>query len=232
MRLSWKNRPQWVRRLERRSAPYLINLGARLLINSYRVEQVLGQNRFDCLLAGGATLLPCFWHRQILCCAWFLIGSIPRGLKLGFLISPSKDGDIGAKIFEFLGIPTIRGSASSNGARSLRDLYLAIKREGLSIATPPDGPLGPPCEFKPGWINLSRLTGVPMLPMAYAADRCWTLKTWDNLMIPKPFARIVLAIGDPVYAGKELGEPGVEKLQHRMEDELNELSSKARARIG
>ncbi|MGH8559957.1 MAG: lysophospholipid acyltransferase family protein [Methylococcales bacterium] len=228
-RMSWNNRPQWLRRLERRSAPYLVKLGARLLINSYRVEQVIGQRGFDRLLENKVTLLPCFWHQQIVVCAWFLIESIPRGLKPGFLVSPSKDGDIGAKIFEFLGIPCIRGSSSSSGAQSLRDIYLAVKREGLSIATPPDGPLGPPFVFKQGWVNLSRLIGVPMLPMAYAADRFWTLKTWDNLIIPKPFARIVVAIGNPVYAGKELDPLSLVCLQHRMEDELNELSSKARA---
>lgn len=195
------------------------------------MQQVIGQNGFDRLLADRVTLLPCFWHRQIVYCAWFLIESMPRGLKLGFLISPSKDGDIGARIFEFLEIPFIRGSSSHTGAQSLRELYVAIKRQGLSIATPPDGPLGPPCVFKQGWVNLSRLTGVPMLPMAYAADRFWTLKTWDNLMIPKPFARIVVVLGDPVYAGKELDNTGLARLQDRMEDELNELARTARQAI-
>ena len=227
MRASWKNRPQWIRRLERTSAPYLINVVARILIRSYRIRHAVGRNEFNRLIDDRVTVLPCFWHRQIVYCAWFLIESMQRGFKLGFLISPSKDGEIGAKIFEFLGIPHIRGSSSSTGAQSLRDIYLAVRREGLSIATPPDGPLGPPGVFKPGWVNLSRLTGAPMLPMAYAADRYWTLKTWDNLMIPKPFARIALVVGAPVYAGKDLDDLGIERLQHRMEDELNNLSRKA-----
>lgn len=231
MRVSWKIRPLWVRLLERKLAPYLIHSGARLLIKSYRVEQVIGQTGFERLLAERSTLLPCFWHRQIVYCACFLVEAIPRGLKLGFLISPSKDGDIGAKIFEFLGIPVIRGSSSHTGAQSMRELYVAIKRNGLSVATPPDGPVGPPFVFKQGWVNLARLTGVPMLPMAFAADRYWALNTWDNLMIPKPFARIVVALGDPVYARKNLNDAGLERLQHAMEDELNELSRTARLAI-
>ncbi len=230
MRISWRKRAQWIRRIERKSAPYLINTIARWLIKSYRVR-VDGQHAFDGLLADRVTLLPCFWHQQIVGCAWFLIESMPQGLKLGFLVSRSKDGDIGAKIFEFLGIPCIRGSSGSKGAQSLRDIYLAVKRDGLSIATPPDGPLGPPFVFKRGWVNLSRLTGSPMLPIACAADRFWTLKTWDNLIIPKPFARIVVAIGDPVYAAKEPDEAGIERLQHSMEDQLNELGSRAWAAI-
>jgi lysophospholipid acyltransferase (LPLAT)-like uncharacterized protein len=231
VRISWRNRPQWIRRVERKSAPYLIIFCARLLTRSYRVR-VEGQSGFERLVNGKFTLLPCFWHNQIVCCAWFLISAIPRGLNLGFLVSPSKDGDIGARLFEFLGIPYIRGSSSAGGAHSLREIYLAVKREGLSIATPPDGPLGPPRVFKQGWVNLSRLTGAPMLPIAYAADRFWRLKTWDSLMIPKPFARIVVAVGDPVYAGTELDDSGIERLQHKMEDELNNLSIKARAWVG
>ncbi|MGR9105907.1 MAG: lysophospholipid acyltransferase family protein [Gammaproteobacteria bacterium] len=228
MRFSWKNRPQWIRRLERDFAPYLIRLCAGLLVRSYRIETLIGAQRFEQLIREKVTLLPCFWHQQIAYCAWFLIESIPWGFKPGFLVSPSKDGEIGAKVFEFLGIPCIRGSSRSAGAQSLREIYLAVTREGLSIATPPDGPLGPPFVFKPGWVNLARLTGVPMLPLACAADRFWTLRTWDQLMIPKPFARIAMVIGDPVYAPKELDEAGLERLQHRMEDELNALSLKAR----
>lgn len=228
MRFSWKNRPPWIRRLERRSAPYLIRFFARLLIRSYRVLPPKGEQAFEALLQDRVTLLPCFWHQQIVVCTAFLIEAIPRGLNLGFLISPSKDGNIGAKIFEFLQVPCIRGSSSSSGAQSLRTIYLAVKNQGLSIATPPDGPLGPPFVFKAGWVNLARLTGVPMLPMAYAADRYWTLKTWDRLIIPKPFARIAIVLGEAVYAGQDLDELKLEALQHQMEDQLNELSHKAR----
>lgn len=232
MRWSWNNRPHWLRRLERRIAPYLIHLIAWLLVKTYRVvvAPIGGSPGFDPLLNGRVTMLPCFWHQQILYCVYYLIDAMSHGFKAGFLISPSKDGDIGARIFEFLDVPFIRGSSSSSGASSLRDIYLAVK-QGLSIATPPDGPLGPARVFKEGWVNLSRLTGAPMLPMAYAADRYWTLNTWDRLMIPKPFARIVVAIGNPVYAGKELDSLGLTNLQHRMEDELNELTALARARL-
>ncbi|MGH8475865.1 MAG: lysophospholipid acyltransferase family protein, partial [Methylococcales bacterium] len=229
LRWSWNNRPHWLRRLERKSAPYLINLLAHWLVKSYRIAPVVGQQGFERLLETRITLLPCFWHQQILCCAWFLIEAMSSGFKPGFLISRSKDGNMGARIFEFLGIPYIRGSSSSSGASSLREIYLAVKQQGLSVATAPDGPLGPARVFKEGWVNLARLTGAPMLPMAYAADHFWTLKTWDCLMIPKPFARVAIAVGNPVYAGKELDSLGLMNLQHRMEDELNELTSKARA---
>ena len=39
--------------------------------------------------------------------------------------------------------------------------------------------------------------GGPLIPCGCAADRAWYLNRWDDFMIPKPFARIVLAIGAP-----------------------------------
>lgn len=232
MQLSWNNRPQRVRQLERSLAPYLIYLFARLLISSYRLHKVEGLSNLEPMLREGKSLLPCFWHSQIVYCTWFLIGVMKRGLRLGFLVSSSRDGNIGARLFDFLGVRCIRGSSSVSGAKSLRDIYLAITSDRLSIASAPDGPQGPPRVFKQGWVNLSRLTGAAMLPLAYAADRAWILKTWDHLVIPKPFARIVVMVGKPIVADKSLGEDGMQTLQDRMEDELNRLSRNARQMLG
>ena len=232
MRLSWNNRPQRVRQLERSLAPHLIYLFARLMISSYRLHKVEGLSNLEPMLREEKALLPCFWHHQIVYCTWFLVGAMKRGLKLGFLVSPSRDGNIGARLFDFLGVRCIRGSSSVSGAKSLRDIYLAITKDGLSIASAPDGPQGPPRVFKQGWVNLSRLTGAAMLPLAYAADRAWILKTWDHLVIPKPFARIVLVVGEPVVADKSLNEGEMQTLQDRMEDELNRLSRNAREMLG
>jgi lysophospholipid acyltransferase (LPLAT)-like uncharacterized protein len=38
---------------------------------------------------------------------------------------------------------------------------------------------------------------VPIVPVACAAERAWYLNRWDKFMIPKPFSRVVLGIGQP-----------------------------------
>ncbi len=224
-------RPKWVRNSEKKLAPYLITVVAWCVIKSCRVERVIGSKNIDDLLSEKVTILPCYWHQQTLFCVHFLLGFMRRGLNLGFLVSPSKDGEIGAKIFKFWGAKVLRGSSSATGAQALRDIYLAVSRENLSVATTPDGPRGPAFEFKQGWVTLAKLTGKPILPVAYAANKAWRLNTWDKLIIPKPFARVVIAVGEPTYVAKDLDTHDLEQVQHKMEDELNALSAVARTEL-
>ncbi|NQV87386.1 MAG: DUF374 domain-containing protein, partial [Woeseiaceae bacterium] len=90
----------------------------------------------------------------------------------------------------------IRGSANQSGALALRDMQRRMK-DGYSIVTTADGPRGPKYEFKMGAILMARIAGVPIIPIGCSANRAWYLKRWDNFMVPKPFARIALAIGEP-----------------------------------
>jgi lysophospholipid acyltransferase (LPLAT)-like uncharacterized protein len=50
----------------------------------------------------------------------------------------------------------------------------------------------------------ARKTGVPVLPLGVAADRAWHLPTWDRYLIPKPFARVVVHCGTPVWIPDDL----------------------------
>ena len=66
--------------------------------------------------------------------------------------------------------------------------------------------------------------------MAYAASRAWQIQ-WDRFVIPKPFARIAVAIGAPVYVAKGLDAPGLERLQAEMAAQLLGLFEAARASL-
>jgi 1-acyl-sn-glycerol-3-phosphate acyltransferase len=119
-----------------------------------------------------------------------------------------------------------RASSSHTGARALRDYYQALAHEGISPAITPDGPRGPPRKFKPGAILLAQMSQRPMIPMAYAASRAWRIQ-WDSFVIPKPFARIAIVIGPPVYVRKGLDAPGLLRIQAEMEENLGALYGQA-----
>jgi lysophospholipid acyltransferase (LPLAT)-like uncharacterized protein len=150
-----------------------------------------------------------------------------QGVKLGFLISPSVDGELGAMVVRRVGGVVIRGSSSHTGARALRDYYQALSREGVSPAITPDGPRGPPWKVKPGAVLLAQLSQRPIIPMAYAASRAWKIK-WDKFVIPKPWARVAIALGEPVYIPKGLDAAGLEQHQADLERRLKALFTQAR----
>ncbi len=199
----------------------------RLIWRWCRVKTVLGEEHIARTLQIAPSFIPVYWHQHQLFCVKHLLEQRAAGLKLGFLISPSVDGEIGAMLVQALGGVAIRGSSSYTGARALRDYYQALKLQGLSPAITPDGPRGPAWKFKPGAILLAQLSQRPMIPMAYAASRAWKIQ-WDRFVIPKPFANIAIAVGEPVYVPRGLDAEALASLQLEMEQRLLKLFEQAK----
>lgn len=184
-----------------RKAYYAIGLPVlrgliRLLTSSYRIQRVIGAEHAEPYIASGQLCAPCYWHQHHVCGSTLIRSWVARGFKACFLISGSVDGDVPARIAQSWGAKVIRGSANQSGALALRDMQRMMK-DGYSVVTTADGPRGPIYEFKMGAVLMARIAAVPIVPIACAAESAWTLKRWDNFMIPKPFSRVVLAIGEP-----------------------------------
>lgn len=203
---------------------------ARMVLGWSRVVRVIGSEHLTASLQRAPSFIPVYWHQHQLFCVKYLLEQRGAGVKLGFLISPSVDGEFGAMLVRSLGATVIRGSSSHTGARALRDYYQALAQEGVSPSITPDGPRGPPWKFKPGAVLLAQLSQRPMIPLAYAASRAWKIK-WDRFVIPKPLARIVVAIGEPVYIAKGLDAAGLARQQLEMETRLKALFVQARAAL-
>lgn len=192
--------------------------------------EVVGAEHLAGALKGGA-ILPAYWHGQQLLPIRYLLGRAGSGLRLGFLISPSVDGEVPAMLVRRCGGHVIRGSSTTTGARAMRDFYEAMSVHGMSPAITPDGPTGPRQQCKPGALLLSQLSGRPILPMSFASRRVWRLKTWDRFVLPVPFTRSVLAIGEPLQVPRRLGEEGLEGWQGRLATALGNLYGVARRRL-
>ena len=168
----------------------------RLLVSTYRVEKVIGADRIEEFIQEGTICAPCYWHQHHVVGSTLIRSWVQRGFKACFLVSGSVDGEVPERIARAWGAEVIRGSANQSGALALRDMQRMMKN-GYSIVTTADGPRGPKYEFKVGAILMARIAGVPIVPVSCAAESAWYLNRWDNFMIPKPFTRIVLAIGEP-----------------------------------
>ena len=199
-----------------------------LLVSTYRVEKVIGTEVAEQIVADKErAYAPCYWHQHHVLCSNLLRQWIRRGLRACFLISSSVDGEVPDRIARSWGAEVIRGSANQTGALVLRDMQQMMKR-GVSIVTTADGPNGPNHEFKVGAVLMARIGAVPLVPLACAADRAWYLNRWDNFMVPKPFARVVYAIGTPLTVPADTPVDALEEFRRRMEDATNSLMEQSK----
>jgi len=202
----------------------------KLFWGTCRVVRVIGDEHMAQALKSAPSVIPVYWHQHQLFASKYLLEQAPRGLKLGFLISPSVDGDIGVMVVARFGGHSIRGSTTHTGARALRDYYEALTKLNISPSITPDGPKGPRFVFKPGAILLSQMSQRPILPLAFAASRAWLI-AWDKFVIPVPFARIVIAVGAPRQVPRTLQPAALERLQKELAVELKNLFVAARAEL-
>jgi lysophospholipid acyltransferase (LPLAT)-like uncharacterized protein len=219
------------RRLLYRVAVAVAWQAVRLLWSTCRVTHVAGLERAREAVRDSKSLIPVYWHQHMLFGARAVLDLQRDGLKVGFLISPSIDGTAPAMLVEKVGGVVIRGSSTHTGARALRDYYETIVKQQVSPALTPDGPKGPLHEFKPGAIMLSQITGKPILPVAVAASRRYTFRTWDAFEVPLPFSRIAIVYGEPVKVTRAMDATALAGWQQRMAATLLDLRREAEAAL-
>ena len=162
-----------------------------LLCRTYRWK-VEGAARFDAVASSGRQPILALWHGRILPGLHHF-----RNRGIVVITSQNFDGEWIARILHRFGFGTARGSTSRGGARALAQLrrdLLAGKPAAFTV----DGPRGPARVVQPGVVFLAGATGNPILPYHIESDRHWTLRSWDCTQIPKPFATVAMAIGEPL----------------------------------
>ncbi|MBI4610689.1 MAG: lysophospholipid acyltransferase family protein [Candidatus Rokubacteria bacterium] len=172
-----------------------------------------------------APLIYAIWHGRILMIPC-LYG---RPNRVRVMASRSRDGELEARFLTRFGFEMVRGSSTRGGAAALRSLVECLKR-GLEAAVAPDGPLGPPYVVQPGVIALARLSGVPIVPLTFSAAPAWRLRSWDEFLIPKPFAHGVVSFGPPLHVPRDRDRAEHEALRKQLESTLRELTWQADAR--
>jgi lysophospholipid acyltransferase (LPLAT)-like uncharacterized protein len=84
-------------------------------------------------------------------------------------------------------------------ARALARRLGDLGRTGFSLVVTPDGPWGPYRIAKPGVLIVARQSGLPVLPVAVRARPALRLTgRWDRQLLPLPFSRLNLVVGDPI----------------------------------
>jgi len=189
----------------------------------------VGQREFVELVRRETAVVPVCWHQHLLICARFLVTRHVKPLKAGFMISPSVDGEAPTMLAHAYGAHVVRGSGTYTGLRAVRGAHQAIERDGISPALTPDGPRGPRFKFKPGAIFAAQISGKPVVPLAFAARPARVLKTWDKFVIPIPFGKICVAIGEPYYPPAQMTDAQMQEAQLEMKRRMHATYRAAKA---
>lgn len=148
------------------------------------------------------------------------------------IISESKDGEIVAVTCEKLGHTPSRGSSTRGGKKALIEMVKNVK-SGIPGALTVDGPKGPAHVVKPGVIELARLVQCAIVPMSPYPEKFWVIeKSWDKFRIPKPFTKIAIAIGEPVYINEQVEKEQFDQVALRVAELLHKGEETAKAHLG
>lgn len=163
------------------------------------------------------------WHNNILTAMPILsYGNFP------VMISRSRDGDDIAWVadrFRYIGV---RGSPRAGASGALRHAMRLLHGQRPVIVTP-DGPRGPRYELKAGIVALARKMRVPIVPVAFSPSPRWELRSWDRMKLPRPFGRVAVLVGDPIWLDPSEDE---EPQRVRMEAVMRDLMARADAFSG
>ena len=218
MGMSWGSPRDW--KISLTVGPWIAGRLMRVAMATLRRIDIGRQHPESCW-AKGERIIFAFWHGRLL-----MMPFAYPGTPATILISQHRDGEYITRIAERLGFSVVRGSATRGGARAFRHLIHRL-RDGSNVVITPDGPKGPRQRVKSGVIELARLSGMPILPVAFGAWPRAILASWDQFLVPHPFGRGVYVWGEPIYVPGDADEAAVEKFQSLLAERLDGLVAEA-----
>src|SRR5215467_9251637 len=171
-------------------------------------------------------LVASFWHSCIIPSTY-----IWRGLGIRVMSSFSYDGEYMGRIIKKFGFVAVKGSSSRNPLRALLGLRRALE-EGWTVAFTLDGPHGPRHKVKPGPVGLGRSTGLPLSTFHIGVDKGWTLQSWDRMVIPKPFSRVLLRFGKLIQVPTDASDEDLARYNDELQAALDRVCEFADANAG
>ena len=110
-------------------------------------------------------------------------------------------------LLRWLGVERIILGSSGHEGRRAADELVQLLVGGYSTVVLPDGPAGPPFVMRKGVLHIAEQSGVPIVPIRFAASSYVRLPTWDKKLLPLPFGTIEVTFGPPLRVrGLDLAE--------------------------
>lgn len=182
---------------------------------------ILGREEYQELRRAGKPVIFLVWHGRI-----FLVPFFFRRRGIMPLVSPSRDGEIAARIMSRWGYNIIRGSSSHAIIKAWNQMKGKLQKGGELIIVP-DGPRGPNRKIKLGGLKLAQETGAYLVPFTFSPSRKKVLRSWDNFLLFYPFSKVVAIYGKPFLVDSSLKDDELESERQKIENFMIQLDDKA-----
>ena len=192
---------------------------------------VEGSDDIDAVIEGRAPLIAAYWHGQHI----FAPLLRPAGLPMVALLSRNPDAELNAALLRKAGVGAVRGSGGRDdmqrvergGAKALIQLKRALD-DGTSVNMIADISKANPREAGLGIVTLAKISGRPILPIAFATSRRKVIeKSWDKTTVSLPFGRGAVVLGDWVEVARDTDDKGLAEAALRLTRNLNAATRKA-----
>ena len=143
-------------------------------------------------------VLICCWHNNFLLVARYFK---KISLRVWAVSSTHRDSQIMAKILSAWNFKLIKGSSTRGWRNVLKSMMKLFNNTQSIVAVTNDGPKGPAFVAKTGAVSLALKKGVQIITVSGTATKYWSLPSWDQTIIPKPFSTIHIQFARP-FSGK------------------------------
>jgi len=167
-----------------------------------------------------------FWHSRLM-----MMPYVYPDRRIVVLISRHRDGRMLGRMVERFGLEIAWGSTTAGGTQAIRELLRRVK-DGYDVGLTPDGPRGPRRRAQAGVITVARLTGLPVVPVAFSARPARRLRSWDRTLVPRLFSRGLYVCGEPMSVARDADEAEQERLRLQLECEVDRVTDLADTRVG
>ena len=210
----------WRERFSMWAIPWVGYLYMRLVRMTSRIEYRNG-DAVDRARASAGQFILVFWHSRFPMMQY----AYPSG-SMAVLVSQHRDARLIGSVMAKHGHTTVHGSSTRGGTAAMRALLRAV-RDGYDLSITPDGPKGPRRRAKSGVVTAAKLSGLPVLPVAFSSGSARRLRSWDGTLVPRPFCRGLFLYGDPIAVPRDLDADGEEAYRLRIEETLDALTDEA-----
>ncbi|PIO99559.1 conserved hypothetical protein [uncultured Pleomorphomonas sp.] len=215
-----------------RVLPYLL---ARYVLAVRRTARltVMPPDALDVARAEAPAIFT-FWHGLAMMARY----AIPSDLPFVPMVARNAAASLIAEAAGTVGVRTIRASGAQRaraqhkkgGATGFRQALRELAA-GNSVMMTADVPKVAQVSGR-GVIQLARLSGRPIIPVAYVSRYGLRFNNWDRMVVDLPFSPATLRHGAPIHVPADADDEAVERLRRSLTEELDRITQDAYQRTG